>query len=155
MNAQTQTLAPNKADISAHLYALFDPSFVQAYPDAWIEIAYGYALTGGEVNAAQNFSVFQLQDAAKFAEAKNRAGYNIYVGPAIRQGSRPATGRAVDRHVGPSSTVRGTRSVFRHLEGARPGAGHDRYHGPRAASASASLLQAGRRRFAREAEGIA
>jgi hypothetical protein len=98
MNARTQSLAPNKTDISAHLYALFDPAFVQAYPDAWIEIAYGYAPTGGDVNAARHFSVFQLQEAAEFAEAKNMAGYNIYVGPAIRQGSRPA-GRAKDNHV--------------------------------------------------------
>jgi len=48
------TLAPNKADISAHLYALFDQAFVHPYPDAWIEIAYGYAATGGKINAAKN-----------------------------------------------------------------------------------------------------
>jgi hypothetical protein len=46
-------LLPNKVDISAHLYALFDPAFVQAYPDAWIEIA--YARPEGKLNVAANF----------------------------------------------------------------------------------------------------
>ena len=32
-------LEPNRADINAHLYALFHPDFVMPYPDAWIEIA--------------------------------------------------------------------------------------------------------------------
>jgi hypothetical protein len=49
-------LAPNKADISSHLYALFDPAFVQAHPDAWIEIAYGRP--DGKLNAAGNFTAF-------------------------------------------------------------------------------------------------
>ncbi|MCC8964525.1 hypothetical protein H8A95_19940 [Bradyrhizobium sp. Pear76] len=92
-------LTPSKSDIAKHLYALFSPEFVQAYPDGWIEIAYGHATTGGNVTAAENFSVFELQDAIKFAEAKNKAGYNIYVGPAIRQGNRPASGRASDNLV--------------------------------------------------------
>jgi hypothetical protein len=33
-------LVPNKSDIAAHLYALFDPAFVQPYPEAWFEVAY-------------------------------------------------------------------------------------------------------------------
>jgi hypothetical protein len=97
MNAHTQPLAPNKADISAHLYALFDPAFVQAHPDAWIEIA--YARPGGKLNAAENFSAFDLEKAVAFAEAKNKAGYNVYVGVALRQGEKPASGRANDDHV--------------------------------------------------------
>jgi len=32
-------LEPNRADINAHLRALFHPTFVLPYPDAWIEIA--------------------------------------------------------------------------------------------------------------------
>ena len=32
-------LEPNRADINAHLHALFHPNFVLPYPDAWIEIA--------------------------------------------------------------------------------------------------------------------
>jgi len=92
-------LAPNKEDISKHLYALFDPTFVQPHQDAWIEVAYGLAATGGAVHEARNFSVFDLQEAAEFAEAQNIAGYNIYVGPALRQGEWPPDGRASDKHV--------------------------------------------------------
>ena len=97
--ATSEPLVPNKVDIAAHLYALFEPAFVKAYPDAWIEIAYGYARTGGGVNAAQNFSVFDLEKAVQFAEAKNRNGYNLYAGPAIRQGDYPKDGRSNKDHV--------------------------------------------------------
>ena len=40
----------------------------------------------GKVDAAKQFSVFDLQKAAEFAEKKNKAGFNIYVGAALRQG---------------------------------------------------------------------
>jgi hypothetical protein len=86
-------LCPNKADIAAHLYALFPPTFVQPYPAAWIEIAYADPAID-EVNAAKNFSAFDLQAATEFAEKKNRAGFNIYVGPALRHGAKPSSGRA-------------------------------------------------------------
>jgi hypothetical protein len=99
MNAPANILVPCRTDIAAHLYALFDPTFVQPYPDAWIEIAYGHAATGGDIYAAQNFSVFELEKAVAFAEKKNRDGFNLYVGPAIRQGERPKTGRASDTDV--------------------------------------------------------
>ena len=93
------SLCPNKTDIAAHLHALFAPAFVHPYPDAWFEIAYGYAATGGKINEARNFSAFELKEAAEFAEAKNRAGFNIYVGPALRQGKQPGDGRAADKDV--------------------------------------------------------
>ncbi|MCP2214243.1 hypothetical protein AB7M42_008796 [Bradyrhizobium diazoefficiens] len=86
-------LCPNKADIAAHLYALFPPAFVQAYPDGWIEIAYANPAAGG-LDAAENFSAFNLQAAAEFAEKKNKAGFNIYVGAALRYGEPGARGRA-------------------------------------------------------------
>jgi virulence-associated protein E len=92
-------LLPNKADISAHLYALFDPAFVQAYQEAWIEIAYGNPATGGAVDEAQNISVFKLKEAVEFAEARNKAGWNLYVAPALRQGKQPSDGRANDGSV--------------------------------------------------------
>ena len=79
-------LYPNKTDISRHLYTLFPPAFVQPYPDAWIEIAFAKPATGGNPNAAEHFSAFELQKAADFAEEKNKAGFNIYVGVALRQG---------------------------------------------------------------------
>ena len=82
-------LCPNKADIAAQLYALFAPPFVHPHPDAWIEIAYGHPDTkGGAITEAQNYSAFELKQATEFAEAKNRLGFNIYVGPALRQGKR-------------------------------------------------------------------
>src|SRR5947207_1460581 len=92
----SSALVPNITDISAHLHALFSPGFVHAYPDAWIEIAYGFAATGGKINGAQNYSAFELKKAAEFAAAKNAAGFNIYVGPALRRGKQPGDGRAND-----------------------------------------------------------
>jgi hypothetical protein len=89
--------APNKADISTHLYTLFAPAFVQAHPDAWIEIAYGRP--DRKPDAAKIFSAFEPEKAIDFAEAKNRAGFNIYVGAAIRHGDKPASGRANGDHV--------------------------------------------------------
>src|SRR5882724_7119399 len=98
---RTKPLVPNKTDISAHLYALFSPAFVQPYQDAWFEIA--YSNLAGEVNAAEIFSVFDLEPAVAFAEQKSRVGCNVYVGPAIRQGEHPASGRASDKDVVTSS----------------------------------------------------
>jgi hypothetical protein len=92
-------LVPNKADISAHLYALFPPEFVASYPDAWLEIAYGDPTTGRGVSAAAIFSPFRLNEAVAFAEARSKAGCNAYIGPALRQGERPSGGRAKDEHV--------------------------------------------------------
>ena len=89
-------LTPNLTDISAQLYALFPPEFAHQRPDAWIEIAYGHAASGGAITDAQNYSVFELKEAAEFAEARNGIGYNMYVGPALRQGKRPGDGRADD-----------------------------------------------------------
>jgi hypothetical protein len=80
-------LYPNKTDIARHLFELFPPAFVRAYPDAWIEIAYANPAIGGP-DAAENFSVFDLQAAAEFAEKKNKDGFNIYVGAALRHGER-------------------------------------------------------------------
>jgi hypothetical protein len=98
--AATQSVASNIADISAHLYALFAPAFVQPYPDAWIEIAYSHPeIRDGAVDQAQTYSAFELKQAAEFAEAKNRAGFNIYVGPALRHGKPPREGRANEDHV--------------------------------------------------------
>jgi len=64
MNAHAQPPQPNLAQISEHLYALFPPAFVHAYPDAWIEIAFGSPATGG-LDAAENFSAFDLRAAAE------------------------------------------------------------------------------------------
>lgn len=90
-------LSPNKADIAAHLYALFSPDFVHPYQDAWIEIAYGHPASGN-LNEAQNYTAFELKEAGEFAAAKNAAGFNVYIGPALRQGKQPRTGRATDEN---------------------------------------------------------
>ena len=93
-------LCPGKADIATHLHALFAPAFVHPHPHARIEIAYGHPETkGGAITEARNFTVFELKEATEFAEAKNRAGFNIYVGPALRQGKQPGDGRAKDKDV--------------------------------------------------------
>jgi hypothetical protein len=93
-------LTPNKSDISAHLYALFSPGFVAPYPDAWFEIAFGHpSISDGAVNAAATFTVFELEEATTFAEEKNIAGFNMYVGVALRHGDRPQSGRAKDEAV--------------------------------------------------------
>lgn len=86
---------PNIMAINAHLYALFSPAFVHAYPDAWIEIAWGNATTGA-VNQAATFSAMALKEASDFAVAKNRTGCNVYVGPALRQGAPGRGDRATD-----------------------------------------------------------
>ena len=65
-------LEPNRAAINQHLYALFHPDFVMAYPDAWIEIAYANPAAGGGLNTAEQFSVFDLEAAGDFAERMNR-----------------------------------------------------------------------------------
>jgi hypothetical protein len=94
------TLTPNATDISAMLHALFDPAFVHSHSEAWFEIAYGHPDIGdGAIRDAQNYSVFDLKDAAEFAEARNAAGWNLYVGPALRHGKQPRSGRANGDHV--------------------------------------------------------
>ena len=98
-NLHADALVPEINTITEHLYALFPPAFVQPYPDAWIEIAYAKAGAGNGINEAQNFSVFELREAAEFAEARNKAGFNIYIGPALRQGKQPGNGRADDGNV--------------------------------------------------------
>jgi hypothetical protein len=89
---------PNKTAIAAHLYAMFEPAFVHGYPEAWFEIALSDLVTS-DVNKAATFNVFQIKEAIDFAEEKNKAGHNIYVGPALRQGEPPHGGRAKDEHV--------------------------------------------------------
>jgi hypothetical protein len=86
-------LVPSIADINGHLYALYPPAFVHAYPDANIEIAYADPRTGNAVNQAKIFSAFDLEKAALFAFQKNTAGFNVYVAPALRVGTHKS-GRA-------------------------------------------------------------
>ena len=82
---------PNIADISDHLHALFPPAFVHHFPDAQIEIIYG---PPGVFTVSRWFSAFDLKAIAGFAEVRNAAGDNIYVGAALRHGSAPEGGRA-------------------------------------------------------------
>ena len=97
MNPTPIELSPNKADIAAHLYALFSPAFVQPYPDAWIEIAWSDP-ADGDLNRARKFSAHDLKPIADFAERKSQAGCNVYVGAALRQGEMPPKGRASDNN---------------------------------------------------------
>jgi hypothetical protein len=94
--AGASQLAPNLADISAHLHALFAPDFVHRHPDAWIEIA--FARPDENLNKARIFSAFDVEGAATFALDINTRGFNVYVGAALRQGEKPKSGRASDVH---------------------------------------------------------
>lgn len=100
-SAGDETLRPNKADIDLHLFALFSPNFAAAYPDSWIEIAYASPGAGGKPDKAKQFSAFDVAAAAEFAEAKNKAGYNVYVGVALRRGetSSKSNGRGSGENV--------------------------------------------------------
>ncbi len=90
---RTRRCRPNRADINRHLYALFPPDFAKDHPDAQIEIAYASPKTDDDgPDASENFSVFELQKAAAFAEKKSKAGFNVYVGAALRNAK--STGRA-------------------------------------------------------------
>ena len=87
----TPPLSPNKADMIAHLYALFPPLFVHAYPDAMVEVIYG---PPGVFTVSRWFSAFDLKTIVEFAEERSASGDNVYVGAALRKGPIPETGRA-------------------------------------------------------------
>jgi hypothetical protein len=87
------TAQSDRADILAHLSALFPPDFVHPYPDAQIEIAYGVP---GSLDRAELFSAFRLEAAADFAVAKNSGGCNVYVGPTLKKGSAAQCARTKD-----------------------------------------------------------
>ena len=91
---EDKPLCPNRSDISRHLYALFPPEFVKAYPDAWIEIAIATKATDWKPEAAEHFSPFNLPKAIDYAEKANKAGKNVYVGPSLRQGTTGPSGRS-------------------------------------------------------------
>lgn len=86
-----QAVRPDRASISQHLHALFDP-VREIYPNGLIEIAHG---APGRPNMA---ALFALDDASidraiEFAVSRNDAGDNVYVGvnprkPQTRQGRR-------------------------------------------------------------------
>ena len=73
----------NRTEIERHLWELFSPPLVHPYPDAQIEIAYADMTASQKPDAAEQFSVFDIQKAADFAENKNKAGFNVYVGVAL------------------------------------------------------------------------
>jgi RecA-family ATPase len=89
--AESGTLQPNVADISAHLFALFPPDFVHHFPDAEIEIVYG---PPGQLWDSRWFSAFRCDDIVKFAETRNAYNDNVYIGAALRIGPWPEKGRA-------------------------------------------------------------
>src|SRR3954447_22272303 len=86
-NDKKTLLSPNKEHIAAHLHALFSPPFVHPYPDGWIEIAVSHPASG-QINDAQNWSAFELQELGRFAAGRTAAGYNVYIAPALRQGKQ-------------------------------------------------------------------
>jgi hypothetical protein len=95
-NDDTKIPVPNKADILAHLMALFPPKFVHPYPDAMLELAYG---PPGSPNRARLFSAFDVAEAASFAETQNLRGFNVYVGPTLKKGGTAPFARTDDNDV--------------------------------------------------------
>ena len=95
MNARTQILRPDVAAISAFFYALFHPTFVHPFPEAWIEVV------GIKPDGRMNwrfFSAHDLKPAVDFAVKMNERGFNCYVGAALRHGDQPSSGRAGKKH---------------------------------------------------------
>jgi hypothetical protein len=82
---------PSRADMIGHLAALFPQKLAPA--DTWIEIAWSDP-AGTDVNQGAKFSMTEMGKAAEFAEKKNRDGFNVYVGAALRQGEPGIGGRA-------------------------------------------------------------
>ena len=64
---------------------------------SWIEIAWSDP-ADGQLNRARKFLAFDLNPVIDFAEWKNEAGCNLYVGAALRRGEMPAKGRANDNN---------------------------------------------------------
>ena len=62
-----------------------------------IEIAYADMAASQRPDAARQFSAFELDQAADFAEKKNEAGFNVYVGVALRKAG--SNGRATKTDV--------------------------------------------------------
>jgi hypothetical protein len=91
-------LSPDRTMMAKHLYQVFPPDFVNAYPDARVEVAVAHPVSGA-INKAETFSPFEIEKICDFAEAKNIAGCNVYIGPALRKGSCPQHARSSDSHV--------------------------------------------------------
>lgn len=93
---KAQLITPSIEAISAHIYALFAPDFVHGHPDSWIEIA--YARPGSPLNKGRVFSAHDPKPIIEFVKNVNLAGFNVYVGAALRRGNHPSSGRANKSH---------------------------------------------------------
>jgi hypothetical protein len=101
MNAHPKILAPNTDVISEFLYTLFPPDFVHAFPEAWIDIT---CIRPDKTLASSFFSAHDLKPAVDHVVKMNTAGWNCYVGAALRHGERPKDGeRSGKKHVCASS----------------------------------------------------
>jgi len=89
-------VTPNAEAISAHIFALFSPDFVYRHPNSWIEIA--YARPGEPLNKSRIFPAHDLKPTVEFVTKANAAGFNVYIGAALRHGDRPLSGRANKSH---------------------------------------------------------
>jgi hypothetical protein len=101
MNAHPKILAPNTEVISEFFYILFSPEFVHAFPEAWIDIT---CIRPDKTVASSFFSAHDLKPAVDHVVKMNTAGWNCYVGAALRHGERPKDGeRSGKKHVCASS----------------------------------------------------
>ncbi|WP_157083601.1 hypothetical protein [Bradyrhizobium manausense] len=69
---------------------------MHGHPDGWIEIA--YARPGEPLNKSRIFPAHDLKEIIDFVTKVNAAGFNVYIGAALRQGNRPLSGRANKSH---------------------------------------------------------
>ena len=97
MNAHPQIPKADTDTISEFLYMLFAPDFVHAFPDAWIEIV---CIAPDKKLTWRFFSAHDLKPIIEYVVKMNAAGWNCYVGAALRHGEKPAEGeRAKKKHL--------------------------------------------------------
>lgn len=95
MEEPVHVLTPNREHMREHLTMLFGRC-PEEYPDGLIEVRPIKFLPGGKgVKVDHNYSnVNNIEDAIEYAVERNKAGWNIYVGPNPRKPGTPPFGPA-------------------------------------------------------------
>lgn len=95
MEEPVHVLTPNREHMREHLVMLFGRC-PEEYPDGLIEVRPIKFLPGGRgVKVDHNYSnVNNIEDAIEYAVERNKAGWNIYVGPNPRKPGTPPFGPA-------------------------------------------------------------
>ncbi|MGY8634295.1 hypothetical protein RAD15_17605 [Bradyrhizobium sp. 14AA] len=96
VQGKPSSFGPDVTAISAHVSAIFSPKFVLAFTESWVEVA--YARPGDALNKSRIFSAHDLKPVVEFVAKTNAAGFNVYIGAALRKGDPPPSGRASKSH---------------------------------------------------------